>query len=178
MNKNLGLEAYKQHQPRLASGPARPTRRLLRGYAFDPSLATQLETALVSEVTYKVPWEDDLTEGPVGEYVEVVDVDPPSGCVYAPLDLNHPNVLAQCGLAPSEGNPQFHQQMVYAAAMTTIDRFERALGRKAFWRGRFDPKANPGDRQSGYVQRLRIYPHALRMAAAAMSLPASTCGEL
>ena len=103
---------------------------MLRGYAFDPSLATQLETALVSEITYKVPWED-LKPGPIGEYLEVVDFDPPSGCFYAPVDLERPGVLAQNGLAPSEGNPQFHQQMVYAAAMTTIDHFERALGRKA-----------------------------------------------
>ncbi len=166
MDKNLAFEAYAQHQPRLASGPPRPTRRLLRGFAFDPSLATQLETALVSEVTYKVPWEEGLAEGPVGEYLEVVDVDPPSGCVYAPVDLNHPNVLAPGGLAPSEGNPQFHQQMVYAAAMTTIDRFERALGRKAFWRDRFDPEADTDERKRQYVQRLRIYPHALRMANA------------
>ena len=145
--------------------PARPARRLLRGYAFDPSLASQLETALVSEVTYRVRWEDGLRPGPVGEYLEVVDVDPASNCLYAPVDLNHAYLLAQDGLAPSEGNPQFHQQMVYAAAMTTIERFERALGRKAFWRDRFD-KAHPDDWSHQYVQRLRIYPHALRMANA------------
>ena len=56
----------------IPSQPPPPTSRLLRGYAFDPSLATQLETALVSEVTYKVPWER-LAPGPIGEYVEVVD---------------------------------------------------------------------------------------------------------
>jgi hypothetical protein len=147
----------------LPSQAPRPTQRHLRGYAFDPSLATQLETALVSEIIYKVPWEA-LGKGPVGEYLEVVDFDPASRCFYAPIDLDHPDVLAQDGLAPSEGNPQFHQQMVYAAAMTTIDRFERALGRKAFWADRFDADCRgPADE---YVQRLRIYPHALRMANA------------
>lgn len=149
----------------LASQPPAPARRLLRGFAFDPSLATKLETALVSEITYKVPWEDELQRGPVGEYVEVVDYDPASQCFYAPVDLNAPHVLAQNGLRPSEGNPQFHQQMVYAVAMTTIDRFERALGRKAFWTDRFVTAA--GKRaESEFVQRLRIYPHALRMANA------------
>ena len=59
----------------LASQPLEPTHRLLRGYAFDPTLATQLETALVSEITYKIPWEK-LDQGPVGEYIEVVDYDP------------------------------------------------------------------------------------------------------
>ena len=68
-----------------------------------------------------------------------MDFDPASGCFYAPVDLDDPAVLAQHGLAPSEGNPQFHQQMVYAVAMTTIDRFERSLGRKAFWTDRFEP---------------------------------------
>jgi hypothetical protein len=147
----------------LASQPPVPTQRYLRGYAFDPSLATQLETALVSEILYKVPWEP-LKPGPIGEYVEVVDVDPPSDCFYAPVDLDHPNVLAQQGLTPSEGNPQFHQQMVYAAAMTTIDRFEQSLGRKAFWTDRFvRGVTDPGDE---FVQRLRFYPHAMRMANA------------
>lgn len=146
----------------LASQPPRPTHRLLRGYAFDPSLATQLETALVSEITYKLPWEP-LKPGPIGEYVEVVDFDPPSACFYAPVNLDDASVLAQNGLAPSEGNPQFHQQMAYAAVMTTVDRFERALGRKAFWAERYD---RHGSNEERYVQRLRVYPHALRTANA------------
>ena len=150
--------------PHLPSQALAPTHRRLRGYAFDPSLATSLETALVSEITYKVPWEA-LDPGPIGEYVEVVDFDPPSGCFYAPVNLNHPDVLAQNGLAPSEGNPQFHQQMVYAVVMTTIDRFERALGRKAFWADRFEPDGSVRS-EDEYVQRLRIYPHALRMGNA------------
>lgn len=152
-------------QPRhAASQPPVPTHRSLRGYAFDPSLATQLETALVSEITYQVPWEE-LQPGPVGEYVEVVDFDPASACFYAPVDLNHPSILAEDGLAPSEGNPQFHQQMVYAAATTTIDRFERALGRKAFWADRWERDGRVADADQ-FVPRLRIYPHAMRMANA------------
>jgi hypothetical protein len=148
-------------EPHLASLPSPPTHRLLRGYAFDPSLATRLETALVSEITFKVPWEP-LAKGPCGEYLEVVDYDPASGCFYMPVDLDHASVLAQNGLTPSEGNPQFHQQMVYAVAMATIDRFERALGRKAFWADRI--LAQRGDDE--FTPRLRIYPHALRMANA------------
>jgi len=158
----------------LASQPTKPTHRLLRGYAFDPSLATQLDTALVSEITYKVPWESlpppsPLEEKPPsglrGEYVEVVDYDPASGCFYAPVDLDQPEVLAQNGLPPSEGNPQFHQQMVYAVVMTTIDRFERALGRKAFWADRWATSPRSASVKE-FVQHLRIYPHALRQANA------------
>jgi len=150
------------HAPSL---PAKPTHRWLRGYAFDPSLATRLETALVSEVLYKVLWED-LEPGPAGEYVEVIDVDPASGCFYAPVDLDNPHVLSQNGLQPSEGNPQFHQQMAYAAAMTTIHHFERALGRKALWADRHIRGSAIENEDDRYVQRLRIYPHGLRMANA------------
>ena len=94
-----------------------------------------------------------------------MDYDPPSACFYAPVDLSNEHVLAQNGLPPSEGNPQFHQQMVYAVAMTTIDRFERALGRKTFWTDRLQWKDGKitGD---PFMQRLRIYPHAFRMANA------------
>ena len=88
-----------------ASQPAKPTHRLLRGYAFDPSLATRLETALVSKVRYRVPGET-LQPGPCGEHVEAIDVNPASGCFYAPVNLDHPHILAQNGLAPSEGSPR------------------------------------------------------------------------
>ena len=110
--------------PTSAHSNAPPPHRRLRAYTFDPSLATQLDTAVINQTVLRVPWED-LERGPVGEYLEVVDYDPASDCFYAPVDLNDPYCLAQDGLAPSEGNPHFHQQMVYAVAMTTIRNFER-----------------------------------------------------
>jgi len=157
--------------------PSPPAVRRLCAYAFDPSLATQQKTAQVNTVTVTVPFEKDLAPGPVGDYLEVVDVDPATGCAYAPVDLNHPYLLAQDGLAPSEGNPQFHQQMVYAVAMKTIVQFENALGRPIFWSPlrpwlkssgdaeragrRFGARGRP-DVGDQFVQRLRLYPHALR----------------
>jgi hypothetical protein len=166
--------------------PAPPPVRQLRAYAFDPRLATTLETAPIYQVSIPTRWED-LEPGPVGEYLEVVDVDPPSQCAYLPVDLDHPYVVAQDGLSPSQGNPQFHQQMVYAVAMNTIQRFEKALGRPVFWSplrpwsdtgsadwSRFPPPppAEPAPPlrvvleapltplRSRYIQRLRVYPHA------------------
>jgi hypothetical protein len=108
-----------------------------------------------------VPWEP-LDPGPVGEYLEVIDIDPASGCFYEPVDLDDPRLLAQDGLTPSEGTPQFHQQMVYAVASLTIRNFERALGRRVLWRPGppRDPEHEKDD--SVFVQRLRIHPHALR----------------
>ena len=110
-----------------------PAYRPLRVYAYDPSLGAQLATLGINEATLDVRWETDLKPGPIGEYIEVIDVDPASQCCYAPVDLNHPHILTQSGLAPSEASPQFHQQMAYAVAMKTIEYFERALGRVALW---------------------------------------------
>ncbi len=128
-----------------------------------------LDTAGISRCTLELPWENltlprDDRSYPVGEYVEVVDVDPPSGCAYDPVDLDDPHLLAQDGLQPSEGNPQFHQQMAYAVCMKTIENFEQALGRQVLWADR--PRDEHGRwitlRKERYVQRLRVYPHALR----------------
>ena len=136
-----------------------PVSRKLRIFAFDPAVSAQFETASIGEITIAVPWERDLKAGPVGEYLEVVDADPASGMFYKPIDLNDHWVLAQNGVAPSETNPLFHQQMVYAVAMTTIGHFEQALGRVALWSSRRDDSP---DAETVFVRRLRIYPHALR----------------
>jgi hypothetical protein len=138
-----------------------PQWRRLRGYAFDPGLSQQFETAAMNEITFRVPWEK-LDRGPVGEYVEVVDYDPASGCFYEPADLEA--VVATDGLDPDEGDPRFHQQFVYAVAMTTVKNFELALGRRVLWSNRDESRdPNEWDR---FVERLRIYPHAFRGANA------------
>lgn len=155
-------EIYLKHDS--ASTPP-PAFRRLRAYAFDPSLSLRLDTASINHMVLQVLWEDELKPGPVGEYLEIVDFDPPSGCWYEPVNLNAIEVLAQDGLAPSEGNPQFHQQMTYAVAMNTIRRFEQALGRQVFWAPLYDESRSTGQREI-YIQRLRIYPHALRAANA------------
>jgi hypothetical protein len=141
----------------------KPPFRKLRGYAFDPSLSLKVDTAVINNIVYKIPWEVKLQAGPVGEYLEVVDFDPTTGKYYSPVWLDDPDLLAQDGLEPAETNPQFHQQMVYAVAMTTIQHFEQALGRKVIWASRrvSDPKVF-----ETYVPKLRIYPHALRDANA------------
>jgi hypothetical protein len=140
----------------------KPAFRKLRAYAFDPSLSLKVDTADINSLVYKVAWEQ-LEPGPVGEYVEVLDYDPTIQRFFQPVDLNNPYILAQDGLEPSESNPQFHQQMVYAVAMTTIGNFEKALGRKIIWAPRL---LEDRTRMEEYVPRLRIYPHALREANA------------
>lgn len=152
-----------------------PKTRRLRIYALDPSYALQRSTVALSEIALEVPWEIDLKPGPVDEYLEVIDYDPSSECFYEPVDLNDEKLVVQDGLSPSPGNPLFHQQMVYAVARKTLDLFESALGRRIFWtgpplavwnKGLLDDKTvelyrNAAD-DSIFVQRLRIYPHAMR----------------
>lgn len=138
--------------------PSEPLNRRLQAYAFDPSLSGSFDTFEFNRVTLEIPWEK-LSPGPAGEYVEVVDHDPPSGCFYPPIDLDHRHLLATDGLAPSPGTPQFHQQMVYAISMRTIRNFELALGRRVQWSPHMK-QGSPDD--SEFVQVLRIHPHALR----------------
>ena len=167
---------------RQAGDVAPPPFRSLRVFSFDPLMATEIESLGTDQITLDLPWDfadgNQLQPGPVGDYVEVIDCDPASGCVYPPIDLNHPHVLAQGGLPASEGDPRFHQQMVYAVAMNTIRQFELALGRKALWSIRLErdekgrvkspPADMPFEQQAEreFVQRLRIYPHAMRQANA------------
>jgi len=166
----------KQTQARSPYVIPRPTARCLRIYSIDPSLAQSLDTYGIREAKLEIPWEDTvmgeesygqyaddserrdelLTPGPCGEYLEVIDYDPATKTYYKPIDLSDPYIIAQDGLAPSDGNPQFHQQMVYAVCMRTIRNFEVALGRRALWAAK----------DSQYVRQLRIYPHGLREANA------------
>jgi hypothetical protein len=139
-----------------------PPYRRVRVYASDPSFSTRLDTAGINEVALKIRWET-LKKGPAGEYFAVDDIDA-SNKRYAPVDLDDPRLLAQDGWAPSEGNPQFHQQMVYGVAMKTVEHFEKALGRPVLWRPRPNPKNRFDD--SGFIRQLPIRPHALRQANA------------
>lgn len=153
-----------QDKPKWTSPYPVPPGRRFRVYALDPLASASSETSGVNETTITLPWEDPWEEplglGPSDEYIEVIDHDPALGLFYKPLDPNDVLLVAQDGLPPSEAVPQFHQQMVYAVAMRTIRNFERALGRKVLW-----AEAQNGA-NDGFVQKLRIYPHALREANA------------
>jgi hypothetical protein len=118
-----------------------PERRVIRAYAFDP-MSTRLSGR---RLEVPVRYEHDLRPGPMGELVHVVDYDATRRTWYSPVDLNDPAILAQRGLRPTEGDPRTHQQVVYAVAMSVIERFERFLGRRFRWRS---------DRA------LRLVPHA------------------
>ncbi|HUS00265.1 MAG TPA: hypothetical protein VMY77_00975 [Chitinophagaceae bacterium] len=132
-----------------------PSYRKLRGYAFDPSFSSTVSRRQSNEVIYKIRWEE-TTPGPCGEYVEVIDYDPTKECFYDSINLENNYVLADYGLDPSEGDPRFHQQQVYAVVMTVIAQFEKALGRKIIW------SHTNEDGENNFTEKLRIYPHAMR----------------
>ena len=134
-----------------------PIRRDLRVYAFDPSAGQALGNVL----TLSVPYET-LDPGPAGRRFAVVDYDGENDCWYDPLDLNDPRLQLTDGLAPTEADPRFHQQMVYAVASETLEQFELALGRRVHWRRR----ATPHGSHSGSIHVLHLYPHAMQAANA------------
>jgi hypothetical protein len=133
-----------------------PEFRRLRIYAIDPMVSRAPE----HQATVQIRFEQLEARGGdpsnnidpvsfVGGRVEVVDVDAAATTPvwFKPVDLDDANIAMQHGLEPSESDPQFHQQMVYAVAMRTLEQFDRALGRRIYFSGR---------------RRLRLVPHAFR----------------
>jgi len=144
-----------------------PPYRPLKVYAFDPSIGRNLGNYM----TINVPYER-LTTGPVGEYLAVIDYDATHDTYYEPVNLDDPEVLIRGGLDPSESDPRFHQQMVYAVASETIRRFRLALGRRPKWGFRERRNAEDGEdtgddgTSDPHVRKLRVFPHALQEANA------------
>ncbi len=142
----------------------KPAERPLRVYAFDPSAGRYVGNEMVARVRYET-----LEHGPVGERFAVIDYDGSQKIYYEPVNLDDPNIVMRQGLDPSEADPRFHQQMVYAVASETLQRFEAALGRRVPW-AKFDKppakskRANGKDTTSRHL--LFLYPHAMAEANA------------
>ncbi|MFN7135400.1 MAG: hypothetical protein ACK4N5_25225, partial [Myxococcales bacterium] len=99
----------------------------------------------------RVPYER-LRPGPVGRRVAVIDYDGANGCFYPPVDLDDPQLLLQGGLAPTDSDPRFHQQMAYAVVSHTLATFDRALGREV----KFAFGPSPRNRT-----HLKVFPHGI-----------------
>jgi hypothetical protein len=123
-----------------------PARRPLKIFAFDPMLGRAAGNRITVDVI-----NEPLKPGPQGSRIEVIDYDGTNNCYYSPVDLDDPGILIRGGLDPTESDPRFHQQMVYAVAMKVLENFDIALGRRIRFRRN---------------RRLRIFPHALQEANA------------
>ena len=143
-----------------------PARRPLRVYAFDPSRRRRLGNEMPIAVRYR-----PLAPGPMdasGAYdqIAVVDYDASRETYYRPVDLDDPYILIPNGLTPSESDPRFHQQMVYAVATDTIEQFEMALGRRIHWRRAERKLDAPRGWLPEDILTLTLYPHAMQQANA------------
>jgi len=125
-----------------------PARRPLKIFASDPMLGRTAGNRVSVDIT-----NEKILAGPQGARVEVIDYDATHHRFYPPINLDDPAILMQGGLDPTESDPRFHQQMVYAVAMKTIENFDAALGRTM-------------ELRRGGRQRLRIFPHAFHGANA------------
>jgi len=141
-----------------------PPTRALKVYALDPSAGNYVGNVM----TVRIRWERNLKPGPVGRRFAVIDYDGGNRCYYPPVDLDDHRILAMGGLDPSESDPRFHQQMVYAVASETVEKFEAALGRTIHWRRADRPgvaaaaaTARPDD-----IWVLKLFPHAMAQANA------------
>jgi hypothetical protein len=117
-----------------------PRTRKLTVIAQDPSIVGTDGQILTTEL--EIPAED-LSPGPRGYRVHVVDYDSSTDTLWAPMRYEDP--VDGCYVDPfsdyvvrSRTNdlllePAFHAQNVYAIVMRTLARFEFALGRRVGW---------------------------------------------
>ncbi len=133
------------------------------GYS-DNSMATRRLTVFAQDPTVRMNGKiltaqvvipaEVLDPGPTGFRVKVIDYDstldrfikPASSAQGDPFEKKDPNKLID--------DPNFHAQNVYAIVMSTLDRFERALGRRVGWG--FDRGAH----------QIKVVPHAFADANA------------
>lgn len=146
---------------RLASEVPQPTRQLTI-LGQDPSLS---ERGRVITASITIP-NEQISAGPRGYRVQIVDYDASTNTMYAPLNASRMGTVdrpldpfAPAGALAAKdfnarlvGDPRFHAQNVYAIAMRTLAQFERALGRRVSW--------------SFGGHQLKVAPHAFAQANA------------
>ncbi len=105
--------------------------------------------------------------GPIGDRFAVIDYDGDCpngmdfGVFYKLIDYSDVKLLINGGMPLSQTDPRFHQQMVYAVASETLQRFEAALGRQIHWK--LPDKAEHGAFLGARpVAGSNLFPHAMR----------------
>jgi len=86
-----------------------PEKRPLKIFSSDPMLGSLPGNRITVEIAT-----EKLEVGPRGERVEVIDYDGCHDRFYSPVNLDDRRILMQGVLEPTESDPMFHQQMVYA----------------------------------------------------------------
>jgi hypothetical protein len=139
---------------------AAPRSRCFTVLGQDPTLE---DARGVVTVPVSVPLED-LAPGPRGARLHIVDCDASTQTLYKPVSLTAKDPFANVtDVEQLVSSRAFHAQHVYGTAMSTLCRFERALGRRVPWSipgGSLDRAAN----SRGHV--LKVAPHAFSQANA------------
>ncbi len=104
----------------------KPLRRRLKIFAGDPMIARLAGQRMTLEIENDVGDDGSL----LGSRLHVIDFDGANRRYYQSVNLESREVLVNQGLEPSESDPRFHQQMVFAVASNTLENFDRALGRR------------------------------------------------
>ncbi len=129
-----------------------PSYRRLRIFTNDPVLSRlegRTATALLPYEPLTLQEGDGAGRPPClcGSVFEVCMIDADGRALQLPR-LDEPHQMLQDGYAPSESNPRFYAQMVYAVSSKVHAAFRQALGREPGW-------AFSAPQQSG---RLRLFP--------------------
>lgn len=134
--------------PKTGSKLPLPATRRMSVVAQDPSFVRPDGRILMTQLD--VPAEE-LSPGPIGYRVQVVDYDASSGSYHGAHVLperaeDEPKAWRE-GRPAIVGDRSFHAQNVYALVMKTLARFEFALGRRVGW--------------SFKVHQLKLAPHGV-----------------
>ena len=147
LSHRLGRPVAQSHEHRRGEPPS----RRLHVFTSDP-VAKRLEgRTAVATVPYEPLAVQQIDGVPClcGSVFEIWMQDAEGRLLAAPL-LDEPHQLLQDGYLPSETNPRFHAQMVYAVASQVHAAFRHALGREPGWsfeRG-----------EGAEATRLRVFP--------------------
>ncbi len=109
-----------------------PVYRPLRIFALDPSASRLHGNVARVDVPY-----EPLLPGPQGQVFEVdareFDAEGDVVAAHRALDLEDARYMLAGGIEPTQSDPRFHAQMVYAVCATLYQRFKEALGRSVAW---------------------------------------------
>lgn len=147
--KKASQSRRSKHDPVVHDEPMRNWTVL----AQDPSVLAPGGKALTTKVLTPA---ERLDPGPKGHRIDVIDYDATRNVYYKPRqgDLSKDHFDEVTDIEKLVSDPYFHQQNVYAIAMTTLADFQVALGRPLSW-GFNDPS-----------HQLKIAPHAFADANA------------
>jgi hypothetical protein len=130
-----------------------PRTRKMTIIAQDPSVkAKGGRTTKILTAQVEVPAED-LTPGPGGYRVQIIDYDASTDTLYKPAKVSPDDPYREKTDSQTLlQDPHFHAQNVYAIVMRTLARFEFALGRRVSW--------------GFYGHQIKVAPHAFADANA------------